>query len=92
MKQEEYGIAECWNPVTLCRPAASPPSSLHNMAKKKLKMQDNDDDGGAEEEEPDFSDPEDYVDSITDEGECGGGGLGGAKRRGTSTGMGGTAG
>lgn len=42
------------------------------MAKKKLKMQDNDDDGGAEEEEPDFSDPEDYVDDITDDGEWGG--------------------
>lgn len=40
------------------------------MAKKnKSKPLDNEDDGGQEEEEPDFSDPEDFVDEITDEGE-----------------------
>lgn len=40
------------------------------MAKKnKPKQLDNEDDGGQEEEEPDFSDPEDFVDDITDEGE-----------------------
>lgn len=40
------------------------------MAKKKSRPLDNEDDGGAEEEEPDFSDPEDFVDDITDEGGC----------------------
>lgn len=40
------------------------------MAKKnKPKQLDNEDDGGQEEEEPDFSDPEDFVDDVTDEGE-----------------------
>ncbi|XP_063595506.1 eukaryotic translation initiation factor 3 subunit B-like isoform X1 [Penaeus indicus] len=37
------------------------------MAKKKSRPLENEDDGGAEEEEPDFSDPEDFVDDITDE-------------------------
>ena len=29
---------------------------------------DNENDAGSEDEEPDFSDPEDFVDDITDEG------------------------
>lgn len=38
------------------------------MAKKnKSRALNNEDDGTAEEEEPDFSDPEDYVDEISDE-------------------------
>ncbi|KAK8730659.1 hypothetical protein OTU49_007860, partial [Cherax quadricarinatus] len=37
------------------------------VKKNKIKSLDNDDDGGAEEEEPDFSDPEDFVEDITEE-------------------------
>lgn len=36
------------------------------MAKKNKPKPESD--GGGEEEEPDFSDPEDFVDDITDEG------------------------
>lgn len=53
------------------------------MAKKnKPKQLDNEDDGGQEEEEPDFSDPEDFVDDITDEGEGRAAPIQGVKRAG----------
>lgn len=57
------------------------PAAAATMAKKnRPKQLDNEDDGGPEEEEPDFSDPEDYVDDITDEGEAWGAGAKGGVR------------
>ena len=46
------------------------PTPIFKMAKKnKVSISiDNETDGGTEDEEADFSDPEDYVDDITDEG------------------------
>lgn len=58
-----------WNRVESV-PSCHHARPVSTMAKKKSRPLDNEDDGGAEEEEPDFSDPEDFVDDITDEGGC----------------------